>query len=152
MKLEKLSAMAELVSSVAIVVTLIYLAVQTQQTNIAQHAASREATMMADVTMLAAVIENPEVNVNLEKAEVSKVEHEQLELFLAAFLRIREFAWFQYQNQILDEVTWQSYLAPARRVLRTPQGAQLWALHSAEMDPDFVADVNQFLASREGSR
>ena len=77
MKLEKLSAMAELVSSVAIVVTLIYLAVQTQQTNIALHAASREATMMADVTMLAAAMENPEVNVNLEKAEITDIEREQ---------------------------------------------------------------------------
>ena len=80
MKLEKLSAMAELVSSVAIVVTLIYLAVQTQQTNIALHAASREATMMADVTMLAAAIENPKINVNLEKAEITDIEREQLDL------------------------------------------------------------------------
>ncbi len=90
---------------VAIVVTLIYLAVQTQQTNIALHATSREATMMADVTMLAAAIENPEVNDNLEKAEITDIEREQLEIFLAAFLRIREFAWFQYQNDILDEAT-----------------------------------------------
>ncbi len=152
MKLEKLSAMAELVSSVAIVVTLIYLAVQTQQTNIALHAASREATMMADVTMLAAAMENPEVNVNLEKAEITDIEREQLEIFLAAFLRIREFAWFQYQNDILDEATWQSYLAPAGRLLRSPQGVRMWAIHSAEMDPEFVAQVNNFLASAEGSR
>lgn len=151
MKLDKLSAMAELVSSVAIVITLVYLAVQTQQTNIAQIASSREATMMADVTMLAAALENPEINVNMEKDTVTELEHEQMELFLAAFLRIREFAWFQYKNDILDEVTWQSYLAPAGRVLSTTQGRLLWALHSTELDPEFVAQVNQLLSSEKVS-
>ena len=36
--------------------------------------------MMADVTMLAAAIENPKINVNLEKAEITDIEREQLDL------------------------------------------------------------------------
>jgi hypothetical protein len=48
MKIEKLAAIGELVSSVAIVSTLVYLAVQTQQTNSALIGNSRQATLMAD--------------------------------------------------------------------------------------------------------
>lgn len=151
MKLEKLSALAELVSSVAIVVTLIYLAIQTQQTNTALHASSREATMIADVTLLAAALETPQVNVNLDRDDLTAIEYEQVEIYLAGFLRIREYAWFQYKNGILDDVTWQSYLSVAGRILGTKQGSRLWVLHSAEMDPDFVDQVNQALSDADES-
>ena len=145
MKLEKLSALAEFVSSIAILVTLVYLAVQTQQTNTALNASSREATMMADVTMLAAAVEHPELNVNLEKEEVTELEYEQLEIFLAAFLRIREYAWYQYQSGILDEVTWRSYLSTAARLIGSPQGRKIWKTHSLEMNPEFVQEVNRLI-------
>jgi len=67
MKLEKAVAYAEIVSSIAIALTLLYLAVQTQnlteqteQTNRALNANSREATMMADVNRLTSIAAYPE--------------------------------------------------------------------------------------------
>jgi hypothetical protein len=73
MKLEKIAPLAELISSVAIVVTLIYLAIQTQQTNNALLANSRQATLMADITLISTLITNPEfaayVNAILERPQ-----------------------------------------------------------------------------------
>jgi hypothetical protein len=64
MKLEKIVPLAELVSSIAVVITLIYLTIQTQQTHDALLASSRQATLATDVTLIAALVQNPEVMEN----------------------------------------------------------------------------------------
>lgn len=64
MKVERLAATAEIVSSIAVVIALVYLAVQTQQTNSALVASSRQATMTSDVAMITALVSNPEAWTN----------------------------------------------------------------------------------------
>jgi hypothetical protein len=59
MKVEKLSAVAELVSSVAIVITLGYLAIQTQQNTVAMQATVRQAMLTDDRELLFRQIEYP---------------------------------------------------------------------------------------------
>lgn len=65
MNLTKLSAVTEIVSSIAIVITLIYLTVQTQQNTEALHANSRQATIAADIEFLTTLMDNPEIEVNV---------------------------------------------------------------------------------------
>ena len=52
MKLDRIAPLAEIISSVAVVLTLIYLAIQTQQTNSALVANSQSVTMLADMTLI----------------------------------------------------------------------------------------------------
>jgi hypothetical protein len=59
MKLEKLSAIAELVSSVAILVTLGYLAVETRQNTLATQATVRQAMLAEDRELLFKTMEYP---------------------------------------------------------------------------------------------
>jgi hypothetical protein len=144
MKLEKIAAIAEIVGSVAIVVTLGYLAVQTRQTNNALLANSRQATMSADVAMITAAIQAPEAWANLRRpySELSPQERDQAANVLAGLIRVREYAWFQYKNGVMDEPTLRSYMAPVTRWLRfgdTP--ATVWQEFSPEWDPEFVAYV-----------
>ena len=149
MKLEKLSAVAELVSSVAIVATLIYLAVQTQQTNAALVANSRQATLMADETLISALISNPEAMGNTQRPfdELSFSEKEQLGNVLAGVLRTREFAWLQYQNGILDGPTFDSYMETPIRWIRENEAFRFyWAYFSQTANPEFRSYVNSLLA------
>jgi hypothetical protein len=147
MKIEKIAAVAEIVSSVAIVITLAYLAIQTQQTNRALYASSRQATMMADVSMVSAFISNPGAwsNTSLPLAELDFVEREQVGNAVAGLLRVREFAWFQYRSGIMDEAAMRSYVAPLARWLRRGDAGAIWAQVSQEMDPEFVEYVEQVL-------
>lgn len=140
MNLEKTAAIGELVSSVAIVLTLGYLAVQTQQTNNAMRANSREATMLADVTLLSASLGSPELMSGSNPAVDPATQ------YLRAYMRIREFAWFQYENGILDDSSWGSYMSPTVRILRTEGGQDFWARTQSEFDTRFVAHVDQLLA------
>jgi hypothetical protein len=148
MKLEKLSAVAELVSSVAIVATLVYLSIQTQQTNSALIANSRAATMSADVTFLSASFGGADINTVLfvPKEELSDADINRLVQWLAAMARIREFAWFQYQSGVIDEVTLLSYLRPLADAVQWPSMTDIWPMVSINLDADFVAYVNALRA------
>jgi len=151
MKIEKLAAFAEIVSSIAVVVTLAYLAVQThqmtiqtQQTNSAILASSRQATMMADVTLLISSNDYPGL-FNIPTAEQTEDQQYQLNNYVAAFLRIREYAWFQYQNGVMDEPVWESYIASAVNMLSKANIRPIWDSFANELDPGFVKAINQRL-------
>ena len=148
MKVEKFAAIAEIVSSVAIVLTLAYLAVQTQQTNSALVANSRQATMTADLALISTAIANPEAwtNMGTPLAQLTLQEQDQLTNVMAGMLRVREFAWFQYQNGILDEAAFRSYVAPVTRWIRRGDMVTIWETYfSPELDPKFVTYINGLL-------
>ena len=149
-KLEKAAPLAEIISSVAIVATLIYLAIQTNQTNSALEATSRQATLMADMTMISALVSNPEVGGNLQKSlyELTDAEAVQLGNTFAALMRSREFAWLQFQNEILDEATFESYLETLLRWISDYEVCRYyWDMWSELTNPAFARYVNDRLSS-----
>jgi hypothetical protein len=129
------------------VVTLIYLAVQAHQTTSALLANSRQATMTADVAVIAAAIGAPRAWANLHKpfADLSLAEQEQTTNLLAGLLRVREYAWFQYRNGVLDEAALRSYVAPMARWFQWGDTMTVWRQFSGEFDPEFVAYVDKML-------
>lgn len=147
MNRSKLADYSEIISSIAIIITLIYLSIQTQQTNNALLANSRQAMMTADVEMISTLISNPEASANAFKtgSELSFVEQRQVRNVFAGLLRVREFAWFQYKNGIMDEATFTSYLAPTVRWIRMGKNIDEWESLSGDFDPEFVAHINKLL-------
>jgi hypothetical protein len=62
---------------------------------------------------------------------------------MAAHFRVREFAWFQYQDGILDQAAWESYLYSTRSMLNSsPTAVQIWEQTDGGFAPGFVAAVN----------
>jgi hypothetical protein len=151
MKASKLTAFAEIVSSIAILVTLGYLTIQTQQNTEALHASSRQATMAADIEFLTTLMENPEIEANVMQSELSLAQEKQIQPYVIAYMRIREFAWFQYKNGILDESTWISYMAPTAFILGPERARRVWRQQSEFMDQEFVMYVNEFLKNAQTS-
>lgn len=152
MKLEKIAPLAEIVSSVAIVATLIYLSIQTQQTNSALVANSRQSTMLADMTLISALISNPETMGNTRRpfAELTYAEQDQLGNVLAGVLRSREFAWLQYQNGILDEATFSSYMETRIRWISEEEAFKYyWEYFSRTTNPEFASYLNSLLEQPE---
>ncbi len=156
MKVEKLAAIGEIISSIAIVLTLAYLALQTQQTNQALFSNSRAQIMSADVELVTAGMNMPASytreligglvpDLQLTDAEIVDLTW-QLNT-LAALVRIREFAWFQYQDGLLDGRAWEGYAATLVRSLKTSYGPVLWESWKLELDPAFVAEVDARLAA-----
>ena len=144
MKLDKTAALAEIVSSVAILITLAYLAIQTSQTNAALTASSRQASMETEVSIILAILDHPEAATELARRDENWPRRQAL----SALVRLREFSWYQYQNEILDEGIWQGYVSTLRRFLDDDYGREYWASIKGEVDPEFYAYMTNILDTR----
>jgi hypothetical protein len=147
-KLKKVAPVAEIASSVAIVATLIYLSVQTQQTNDALIPNSRQATLMADMTLISTLVSAPDVATYAQRPvdELTPAEDGRVANAFAGLLRTREFAWSQYQTGILDSPTLNSYMETLIRLIRQYQGFRYyWQFFSQSTNPEFTEYVNSKL-------
>jgi len=113
MRVEKASAIAEIVSSVAIVATLIYLGVETQQNTQALQVNVRQAAADAEVEWLYNLLNTPEVLIDVGPA-VLEGQYDARALaatgvLAASLFRLRENLWLQYRSGALDLELWGPY-------------------------------------------
>ncbi len=146
----KTSAVAEILSSVAILVTLVYLAVEIQQNAEATRADARQAILDSDQQFLQLVIDSPKLNLLWYKPELSDEEKVRLSYFLLTHLRMRESNWSQYESGTLDDKTWQSYRASIVAVLSAPRTRTWWQNFGVErvFDLEFVSIVDNLIADQ----
>lgn len=148
MKLEKIAAVAEIISSIAIVITLVYLSIQTRQTNETLLANSRQTTMTADVELIGTAVSNPQAVANATKplSELTQAQSQQVGNMIAGLVRTREFSYHQYKNGILDKTTLDSYMGTLVRWIKMGEtDLYYWQVFSKEIDPEFVGYVNALL-------
>ena len=143
----KTSAIAEILSSIAVVITLIYLTIQIQQTTVAIQGNTRESMLTADLGILQNWVEHPEIWISLFEPNLSDEQRIQLLGFLLQFMRSRESYWLQYQNNVIDETTWRSYANPMPNILSLERSRMWWeGMTVGEFDDGFVAYVNETLS------
>lgn len=148
MNLTKVSAVAEIVSSVAIVVTLVYLAIQTQQSALAVQASVRQGMLDSDRALLFLQVENPDIAIARDtNSDLTDEDAVRLASYLIATVRVRENQWLQYQNGVIDERTWLTYSSPILAVFSTERTRSWWRNRSSsgEFDQGFVDMVDQLL-------
>jgi hypothetical protein len=148
MKLKKLSALAELVSAIAIVVTLGYLAIQTQQNTAAVQAGVRQAILESEMVLIRQLVDYPIVFTGRSgDADLTDEELVRLHANLLVLARTRENQWLQYQNGVIDETSWSTYQTAIPAVLSTDFMRSWWRNRTArgEFDEGFVAAVDKLL-------
>jgi hypothetical protein len=142
MKLDKTAAVAEIVSSIAIVATLAYLAIQSQQTNDMLVGNSRQAALEADLQLLSNTLNNPTIASRILGFPVERIQNQAL---LIHFMRTREYQWLQYQMGTLDRDTLESYVQPVDVWLTSEVGDAWWRENQGSFDPEFAQFINEFL-------
>lgn len=144
----KWTAIAEIVSSVAIVVTLIYLTIQTQQNSEAILANSRNATVASDLSVIQSMIEYPEIELAMYKTSWTPEEMSRIENWLVALVRTREHQWFQYRDGLLDEQIWEAYLTGVTVNMSFPATRAWWDFVKYDyFDDEFVEALDVRLAT-----
>ena len=78
----KVSAAAEILSSVAILATLVYLAIEIQQSAEANQANTRQAILASDQQFLELLVDSPEIHLLWYKLELSDEKRIRLSYFL----------------------------------------------------------------------
>ena len=146
----KLSAAGEILSSVAILITLIYLVIETQQNADAIMANTRQEILAADQAFLMELSKIPKIEEVRYKQELTDEERAQLGFMLITFVRMRESNWTQYQNGVLDEATWLSYRSSIVAMMGNPNGKKFWQNYAVAYnayDPQFTTHVSDLLAT-----
>lgn len=143
----KASSIAEVLSSIAILVTLVYLAVEIQQGAEATRAQTRQAILDSDQQLLNMLVTNPELSLIWYKTELSDAEKTRLSYLLVTVVRMRESNWFQFKNGTLDDASWNTYSSTLVAVLSSPQTRHWWHNFGVErlFNAEFVSVVDQKL-------
>jgi hypothetical protein len=144
----KWSAIAGVVSSFAILATLVYLAIQTQQvvTQTRQNSeailsASRQESLNAELQVLRMIYDDPITSFE-QPLQDGTIGLKQRAVDFSLF-RVRELQWLQYQDGLLDEATMQSYVSILVLNIQTSDRIRRhWDAYSAAFSPGFVAQVN----------
>jgi len=146
MTLEQWSVTAEIVSSIVIAVTLVYLVVQTRQNASAIQANSRHTMIATDVQVLMGHMTNPPLA--MFKTDASDGELMALEAYLVALVRTREHQWFQFRKGLLDKQAFEAYLTGLTANLRLRRTRKWWEhVKYSYFDKDFVDEVSPYVSS-----
>lgn len=141
----KWASIGEIISSVAILLTLLYLAIQTQQNTDSINSQSRQSLADSAVFEQTIWLQNPKlssfiVDNSLEMTFEQKVELDSLMLLS---LTRREFAFRQYQAGVLDESIWKHETEIIALLLGTERTRSWWnAIGRNGFSKDFADAVD----------
>ena len=147
----KWASIAEIVSSVAILITLLYLAIQTGQNADAINSQSRQSLAESAVFEQTIWLQYPElssliVDNSIEMTFEQKVQLDSL--MLLSFSR-REFAFRQYQAGVLNENVWNQETNVISLLLGTERTRSWWnTIGKSGFEEDFTNTVDLLI---EGS-
>jgi hypothetical protein len=140
----KWSTISEIVSSVAILVTLVYLAIQVQQATVAVNAEARTTQWQFQMGMLDHLIENPAIQTMWTQRDALTDEQKVvLGNWLFEFFGQREFLYLQHRSGVIDDATLETMISDVVQILIYPRIHQWWDLTSEfYFDRGFVELVN----------
>jgi hypothetical protein len=145
MNLSDLASVSEIVGSIAILATLIFLALQIRQNTRAIEASASQDAADAESNALVQMLSYPEVATCLTKDELTDVEVVRLFAYLSLLLRAHEQYWRQYELGVIDEATLARYQGALVAQLSFPSSRNWWAAYQARFDRRFSSRVNSLL-------
>lgn len=149
MNWDAIGAISEIIGTIVVVITLIYLAIQIRQNNNLLLSESRQALVTNDVTSLTANLNHTEVFAKyISESALSKEEQLSISFMFALDLRNREFEYFQYTNGLLDEATWLAYQNVILINHSSELGRKWWdSVGRGIVDPGFASVVDELLVN-----
>jgi hypothetical protein len=150
MSLSDLSTIASLISSVAVLVSLIYLAIQVRQAERNQQASIRQgrATRAVDIILAAG---EPSWAEALPKgtagaADITLAQFGQFNAIYGAFLASAEDSYFQHKEGLLSDAVFASFAASWRQTLAQPGVRALWRLRRTGFEHGFAEFMDKLMS------
>lgn len=152
-RLERFALLAEIISAVAIVVSLVFVGYQIRQGNEetalntkAIQATIRQSMLETDLGGLYVYIDHPYL---VKRTELTPDQLTEVKALMIAFIRMREYYWNQYKDGLLDEPTWISYRQPLTNVVfQSEIGRQVWQDFRG-FNPVFMAEIETWIGTLE---
>ena len=145
----KASAIAEILSSVAILATLVYLAIEIRQNTATLEATSQQAQLDTNYQTLFAAINDPALWLSRVKANLTEEESVKLSAYLIAVTIRGQVAWQQYQAGALDANGWIAAREAVLGNLQYTQSRKWWDyMADGFLDPAFQNEISAGLSER----
>ena len=147
MNWDAISAISDSIASVAVVFSLIYLAIQIRHAN--EHSKGQTRTELRHMAQseVYKVIEQPDIMKSYSKEVLTEDEKVRLHAWLINGMRLREFIWRQHQQGLLDSQTFENYMQALLVILASDRTRQWWdKFKTVGFDLNFVALVDNLLA------
>jgi hypothetical protein len=152
MTLSDLASLGSFVSGVAVLVSLIYLALQVRQAEKNQRAIIHQGRVEQSADRLLRLME-PELLKPFMKGLYGRdipseeLEFQQFVFAMAAIAREIQDLYFQNELGLLDDASLQNQLVPLYATLRSPGGKAFWKLTRGTADPRIRERVDALEAS-----
>jgi hypothetical protein len=145
MSLEQLAYLAQIIGTVFVVASLVYVARQLNQNTEILKSQSRQALLTNDKVAIQIAIEGRDLYELLAKPDpLSFQDQFRLSMMLIMSLRDREYEFFQYRAGAVDEAAWLSYREIARLMLDSERKRRWWnKIGKNFFDPEFVAMIEE---------
>jgi hypothetical protein len=146
LSLSDLASLGSFVSGVAVLISLIYLALQVRQAERNQRAIVQQARISRSSDQLLRLadpaLSRAWLGALKGSAELTEEEIFQFVLVATAMLRNVEDVYFQYDIGLLDTVSLENQLGPMRGFLRTRGGTALWRAVRSQYDEKFASRID----------
>ena len=149
MNWSNLAIATELLSSIAVLATLIYLARQTRQNTQATQANGRQMSASLDIQLLLHQADNASIFAHMHDPELNDEQKMFFDGWICAFLRSRELNWLNYRAGVLDRASWETYQSGLAMLLSIPNFAKYWSNFKPNLDSGFVLSVDELMAGIE---
>ena len=144
-RLQEYAFIAEIIGGIAIVASLLFVGYQVQQNSEALLAGSRQNLLEADLQVLDNMMDYPRLYDVPNQNDFSGEEMLRLRVHFVTMMRIREYAWMQFNNGILDEQTFQAYLEPLNFIFDSNVGREFVLSKQFSGNEEFEDYVIEYL-------
>ena len=119
----------EAIGLLAIVASLVFLAIEINQNTNALYGQSRQSVLEAAQNELFILVEHPEISLSVVKeGPLTPEENVRLDAYLAATLRAREYAFLQYQDGAIDKEQWDAEISVTKSIMNAERVRKWWSI------------------------
>ena len=149
MTISDLGALGSFLASIAVFVTLVYLARQVRQGNVLHRMQSRESLMNQDVLTLRLQLADLDISKAFFKEDPTEDDLLKQHLFLTVFLRQREWEWLLHKDGVFPEELYQTYMEVFPLFFGTERTRKWWqTVGKTAINPEFASEIDKFLENR----
>ena len=146
MSLAEFTNISEIVSSIAIIITLIFLSIQMRHNTRALYATMRQSVLDEDSRLLSQVVTHPDMMIRNAKPDLTDEEVVSHYATLTLFIRHRENDFVQYKNGVLDKQTWERFKNSISGTFMFERNQNFWFNYAqTSFEPGFVKEMNAII-------
>jgi len=143
----------EIISSLAIVLSVIFLALEVNQSNQLAKSTIRQALNVSDMEICKVQMEEDVIAKSLHKIkkDIKLTDYEEYQVILFQNFNFRDFdnSFYQYRNGLFEKDVWLAYRRIISDLLEDKYVMQMWNKHYSQFTTEFQKEIGIILNEKK---